>query len=484
MSQLTTLPPVPAEAELRHWTVRHGKPVIFLILTLVAVGIYLASTIPIAVFPDTNFPRIVVNVDNGVFPIDQMQVTVTKPIEEAVNTVPGLENLWSITSRGTAEIDLFFSWKVDMHRTLELVNAAVARIQTTLPSTAKVATNRLTFAVFPIMGYSLTSNTVPQTQIWELANYEIKPLLNRQSGVSSVVVQGGQQPEFQVQPDPSKLIQAQTTIPNILDAIGRSNLIDSPGLIEMQHQLVLTLMSGQARSPDEISNIIIKTAPNGSLVHIGDVATVTPSVMPVYNVVTANGKPAVLLNIFRQPDSNTVAVADAVHSEIDQIRKSLPKSIQLQPFYDQSEIVKDSITSVRDAILIGLILVSMIMVLFLQDWGTSLVAGLVIPVTIAVTFIVLKLLNHTFNLMTLGGMAAAIGLVIDDAIVVVENIVLHRDAGQSRAEAIRSAIRELRIPLVGSTLTPIVVFLPLISITGVTGVFFRALAITVGTALL
>src|SRR5215469_7356652 len=344
MSQLTTLPPVPAEAELRHWTVRHGKPVIFLILTLVAVGIYLANTIPIAVFPDTNFPRIVIAVDNGVFPIDQMQVQVTKPIEEAVNTVPGLETIWSITSRGTAEIDLFFSWKVDMHRTLELVNAAVARIQTTLPSTAKVTTNRLTFAVFPIMGYSLTSNTVPQTQIWELANYEIKPLLNRQPGVSSVVVQGGQQPEFQVQPDPSKLIQTQTTIPNILDAISRSNLIDSPGLIEMQHQLVLTLMSGQARSPDEISNIIIKMAPNGSLVHIGDVATVTPSVMPVYTVVTANGKPAVLLNIFRQPDSNTVTVADAVHSEIDQIRKSLPKSIQLQPFYDQSEIVKDSIT--------------------------------------------------------------------------------------------------------------------------------------------
>ncbi|PWU00857.1 MAG: AcrB/AcrD/AcrF family protein [Terriglobia bacterium] len=484
MSQLSTQPPVSAEGEERHWTARQGKPIIFVILTLVAVGVYLALTIPIAVFPDTDFPRIIVGVDNGVAPIDQMQVTVTKPIEEAVNTVQGLESLWSITSRGTAEVDLFFSWKADMYRTLELVNAAIARVQTTLPSTAKVTPNRMTFAAFPIIGYSLTSDTIPQTQIWELANYEIKPRLNRQPGVSNVVVQGGQQPEFEVKPDPSKLIQTATTIPNILDAIGRSNLIDSPGLIEMQHQLVLSLMSGQARTPDEIYNIVIKTTPNGNLVHVRDVATVTPSVMPVYTVVTANTRPAVLLNIFRQPDSNTVLVADAIHSEIDQIRKSLPKGIQLQPFYDQSEIVNDSIKSVRDAILIGLILASLIMVLFLRDWGTSLVAGLVIPATIAVTFIALKALNQTFNLMTLGGLAAAVGLVIDDAIVVVENIVLHRDSGQSRAEAIRSALREIRVPLIGSTLTPIVVFLPLISITGVTGVFFRALAITVGTALL
>jgi CzcA family heavy metal efflux pump len=485
-SQLTTHPPIPAPTapEQPHWTARHGKPIVFVILTMVAVGVYLAATIPIAVFPDTNFPRIVVGVDNGVAPIDQMEVTVTRTIEEAVNTVPGLESLWSITSRGTAEIDLFFSWKVDMFRTLEQVNAAIAGIQNTLPSTAKVSTTRSTFASFPIMGYSLTSETVPQTQLWEMATYQMKPRLNRQIGVSTIVVQGGQQPEFQIQPDPAKLIQTATTVPNILDAIGRGNLIDSPGLIEMQHQLVLSLMTGQARNPEEISNIVVKTAPNGNVVHIGDLGSVSQSVMPVYTVVTANGKPAVLMNVYRQPDSNTVQVANAIHSEIEQIRKTIPKNIQLQPFYDQSEIVNDSIKSVRDAILIGLILASLIMVLFLRDWGTSLVAGLVIPATIAVTFIVLKLLNQTFNLMTLGGLAAAVGLVIDDAIVVVENIVLHRDSGQTRAEAIRSAIREIRVPLVGSTLTPIVVFLPLISITGVTGVFFSALAITVGAALL
>jgi len=472
------------QQEALHWTARHGKPIIFAILTLIAVGIYLAGSIPVSVFPSTDFPRIVVGADVGVYPIDQMLVTVTQPLEEALNTVSGLDHVNSITSRGSAEIDLFFDWNVDMYRTLELVNAAIARVQSTLPPNAKVTANRLTFAAFPIMGYSLTSDRIPQTALWELANYTLKPRLNRAAGVSSVVVQGGQVPEFLVQPDPGKLIQTAVTIPNILDAIGHSNMIDSPGLIETNHQLALTLMSGQARSPGDIANIVIKTTAAGSTVAIRDVATVGNSVMPVYTVVTANGKPAVLLNIFRQPASNTVDVANAVHNEIASLKKDLPPGVAIRAFYDQSELVTESIDSVRDAILLGLILASLIMVLFLRDWGTSLVAGLVIPATIGITFIAMRVLGQSFNLMTLGGLAAAVGLVIDDAIVVVENIVLHRDAGQSRAEAIRSAIEEIRVPLVGSTITPIVVFLPLISIAGVTGVFFRALAITVGVALL
>jgi len=484
MSDLATLPIQTAGAEAPHWTSRHGKPIVFVIITLVAVGIYLALSIPVSVFPNTDFPRIVVGADVGVYPINQMLVTVTNPLEEALNTVPGLTQVTSITSRGSAEIDLFFNWNVDMFQTLELVNAAIARVQPTLPANAKVTANRQTFAAFPIMGYSLTSDRIPQTTLWEVANYTVKPRLNRAAGVSSITVQGGHVPEFQVQPDPARMIEAGVTIPNILDAIGRSNMIDSPGLINTNHQLELTLMTGQAQNLSDIGNIVIKTTPSGAPVHINDVATVSNSVMPVYTVVTANGKPAVLLNIYRQPASNTVEVANAVHAEIAALQKDLPPGVHVNTFYDQSVLVTDSIKSVRDAILLGLVLASLIMVLFLRDWGTSLVAGLVIPATIGVTFIALYLMHQSFNLMTLGGLAAAVGLVIDDAIVVVENIIMHRDSGQSRAEAIRSAIREIRIPLVGSTITPIVVFLPLISITGVTGVFFRALAVTVGMALL
>jgi CzcA family heavy metal efflux pump len=317
-----------------------------------------------------------------------------------------------------------------------------------------------------------------------MATYEIGPRLNRVKGVATVIVQGGQEPEFQITPDPAKLLEASITVTDILDAVKRTNLIDSPGLLEKNHQLVLGLVNGQARSSDDLARTVIKNTQAGIPVRIGDVATVEPSVKPVYTIVRANGKPAVLLNINRQPDSNTVEVANGVHDEVDRIRSTLPRAVQLTPFYDQSGIVKDSISSVRDAILLGLILSAVVLVVFLRDWRTSVIAGLVIPVTIMVTFIVLKLLGQTFNLMTLGGMAAAVGLVIDDAIVVVENIVLHRDAGESRMEAIQSALKEITVPLIGSTLTPIVVFLPLITMTGVNGTFFRALAVTMCAALL
>ena len=477
-------PPVDHPPETEHWSARYGKSIIFIILTMVAAGAYLAFNIPIAVFPSTDFPRIVVGVDNGVMPIDQMLVTITRPIEDAVNAVQGLERVTSITSRGEAEIDLFFSWKVDMFQTLDLVNAALARVQSSLPSTAKVTSNRLTFAAFPILGYSLTSDTVPQTQLWEMSNYEIKPRLNRLPGVSTVIVQGGQIPEFEIRADPAKMVETGTTVPNILDAVRRSNMVDSPGLMQANHQLILSLVSGQARTPAQISDIVIKTTQSSTPVKVRDVASVIPSVEPVYTIVTANQKPAVLLNINRQPQSNTVQVADAVHAEVASIKRTLPRGVQMVPFYDQSDLVRESIKSVRDAILIGLVLAAVIIILFLHDWGSSVIAALVIPATIAITFIALRTMGQSFNLMTLGGLAAAVGLVIDDAIVVVENIVLHRDAGQSRGQAIRSAMKEIRKPLIGSTVTPIVVFLPLISITGVTGVFFRALAVTVGVALL
>ncbi len=467
-----------------HWIARHSRPVIFLILTLALLGGYLAFTIPVSVFPSTNFPRVLIAVDNGVMPIDQMMVTVTRPIEEAVNSVPGLLTVRSITSRGSAEVDLFFRWDVDMFQTLQYVNAALSRVQPDIPPTAKVEAHRMTFASFPILGYSLTSATIPQTRLWEMATYEMKPRLNRLDGVATVIVQGGQEPEFQITPDPARLLTASVTVNDILDAVRHTNLIDSPGLLERNHQLFLGLVNGQVQTPEEIANTVVKNTPAGIPVRIGDVATVHPDVKPVYTIVTANGKPAVLLNVNRQPDGNTVDVANEVHAEIERIRKTLPPGVEIEPFYDQSIIVGDSIKSVRDAILLGLILASIILVVFLRDWGTSLVAGLVIPVTLMVTFIALKMMGQTFDLMTLGGLAAAVGLVIDDAIVVVENIVLHRDAGQGRLEAIESALHEITVPLIGSTITPVVVFIPLIAITGVTGVFFRALAVTMSVSLL
>ncbi len=471
----------PAET---YWLARSVRTVLFLAVVLTAAGIYAFFKTPIAVFPETNFPRVVIGVDNGVMPVEQMQVTITKPIEDAVNSVPGLVTVRSTTSRGSAEVSLFFDWSVDMFRTLQLVDAALGKVAQTLPSTARITTNRLTFATFPILGYSLTSTTLSQSQLWELATYTLKPPLNRVAGVSTVTIQGGAVPEFHIVPNMAKMQAAGATILDLTNAVQTSNIIDSPGLYQQDHQLVLALVGAQAHDLDSLKQLAVKTTAAGAPVRVGDVATVIPSTMPVYTAVRANGQPAVLLNIARQPSSNTVAVADGVAAEIARLRSKLPAGVTVSTFYDQSELVRESIRSVRDAILIGLVLACIILFLFLRDWRSSLIAGLVIPVTVAVTVLVLWSIGQSFNLMTLGGLAAAIGLVIDDAIVVVENIVLHRESGEGPVDAVRKALHEISAPLIGSTVTPVVVFLPLIAVTGVTGSFFRALAITMAVSLL
>lgn len=476
-------PKQPAASE-SFWLARSSRTIFFFAAVLTIAGIYFALQVPISVFPETNFPRVVIGVDNGVMPVEQMEVTITRPIEDAVNSVPGLESVRSTTSRGSAEVSLFFNWNENMVLQLQLVDAALAKVEQTLPPTARITTNRLTFATFPILGYSLTSDTVPQTQLWDMATYELKPPLNRLSGVSTVIVQGGQVPEFHIKPNLALLASSGVTITDLVTAVEASNIVESPGLYEANHQLILGLVGAQVHDIDQIRQLVVKTTTAGAPVRVADVATVEPGTLPVYTTVTANGKPAVLITIARQPDSNTVAVADEVAREVTRLRKSLPPGVKLEPFYDQSQLVRDSISSVRDAIVIGLVLACIILFLFLRDWSSSLIAGLVIPVTVSSTILTLHVLGQSFNLMTLGGLAAAIGLVIDDAIVVVENIVMHRDNGESRIDAVRKALKEITVPLVGSTITPVVVFLPLISTSGVTGSFFRALAITMSASLL
>jgi len=468
----------------KFWLERYRGPIFFFLIVLSLAGIYAAEQVPIAVFPETNFPRIVIGIDNGVMPVEQMQVTITKPIEDAVNSVPGLVTVRSTTSRGSAEVSLFFDWSVDMYRTLQLVEAAISKARQSLPNTATITTNRLTFATFPILGYSLTSDRLSQTQLWELATYQLKPPLNRVAGVSTITVQGGKVPEFHIVPNMARMQTTGVTILDLVNAVQTSNIVDSPGLYEANHQLILGLVGAQAHDAEQLGGLVVKVTAAGAAVRVADVATVQSGVLPVYTAVTANDHAAVLLNIARQPSSNTVAVADAVAAKVHELQKTLPVGVRFEPFYDQSELVRESIRSVRDAILIGLFLACVILFLFLGDWTSSLVAGLVIPVTVAITILFLWAIGESFNLMTLGGLAAAIGLVIDDAIVVVENIVSHRDRGETRAEAARLALREIAAPLIGSTITPVVVFLPLVSVTGVTGSFFRALAITMTVALL
>ena len=461
-----------------------SRAIVVIVALLCAAGLYAAWQLPIAVFPQTDFPRIVIIVDNGEAPAAQTLASVTRPIEEAMNGIPGIARIKSKTARGSAEINLYFDWNGNIIQELQLVQARMSQLLATLPPTAEIRNiERLTFAVFPVTGYSLTSDKRDQATLTDLATYVVRPQLARLPGVAIVGVAGGKTREFHVTLDPDRLAAHNVSAQQVAEALRNSNVIVSPGLIEENHQLELVLISGQAKRPDELNNIVVATV-NNAPVLVADVGTVAPGVEPQYTIVTADGHPAALVNINRQPDANTVAVVDEVKAALNAMRGQIPKDVRVAAYYDQSLLVRESINSVRDSILIGLLLSVVILYAFLRNWGTTFVAILVIPVTVLVTFLAMWLARLSFDLMTLGGVAAAIGLVIDDAIVVVENIYTHMSRGQSRRAAVQSAVSEITVPIIGSTITPVVVFLPLTLLTGVTGVFFRSLALTMSVALL
>jgi CzcA family heavy metal efflux pump len=463
--------------------IRNRLAIAFIAVALCLAGVYSALRTPSSVFPQTNFPRVVILVDNGVMPADEMMATITRPIEEAMKDIPGSLTVRSTTGRGSAEVSVFFDWRVDMIQSENYVNSRLAQIRAELPATARTTVWRLTFSAFPIIGISLTSPRRDLMQLWETARYDVKPRLLRIPGVARVDLVGGRTPEYHVVVDPRRLLAAGLTLPQVTEALNRSNLIAPTGMHEENYTLYLAVVDGRVHGIEDIENLAV-AAVGTHPVRIRDFARVERGPEPVFNVVTAEGVPAVLLNVRSQPDGSTLEIAKGVRQVLRELRRDLPPDLKTAYYYDQSLFVRDSVGSVRDAIVFGLVLSVLILYLFLKDWGVTLTATLVIPVTVLITLVAMKLTGLSFNMMTLGGIAAAIGLVIDDAIVVVEAIYAQVASGLRRWEAIEVAMGEIVHPLVGSTLTPVVVFIPLAFLDGITGVFFRALALTMVVALL
>ena len=461
-----------------------SRAIVVIVALLCAAGLYATWQLPVAIFPQTDFPRIVIIADNGEAPASQTLVSVTRPIEEAMNGVPGIARIKSKTARGSSEISLYFDWGVDIDPGSAV--GAGASLATVVHAAADGPNSKCRTAdVRGVSGRRLQPH-LGQTRSGQPARHRHvhhSPAARAFARGRHCRVAGGKTREFHVVIDPDRLAAHNVSVQQVSDAIRASNIIVSPGLIEENHQLELALISGQAQKPDELNGIVVATV-NNAPVTVADVATVSAGVEPEYTMVTADGHPAALVNVNRQPDANTVAVVDEVRQTLASMRGQIPKDVHVAAYYDQSLLVRDSISSVRDSILIGLLLSVIILYAFLRNVGTTFVAILVIPVTVLVTFLAMWLAHLSFDLMTLGGVAAAIGLVIDDAIVVVENIYTHMSRGQSRRHAVQSAVSEITVPIIGSTITPVVVFLPLTILTGVTGVFFRSLALTMSVALL
>jgi multidrug efflux pump subunit AcrB len=454
---------------------------------LALAGLASSFSLPVGLFPQVSFPRVVVDLDAGDRPADQTTLLVTRPVEEAIRTVPGVVGLRSETTRGSAQISIDFGWGRDMTSSTLLVDAAIARVLPSLPAGSTYNVRRMDPTVFPIISYALQSDTLSPVALRDIAQYQIVPLLASVPGLARVDVQGGETAELEVEADPQKLALHGLALSDLVSAIAGANTLQAIGRVQDHNKLYLVVADHSLQGIDAIRHVVVKSGAGG-WIKLSDVATVREGYVPQWIKVAEDGKPAVLFNVYEQPDGNAVQIAQAVRAKLAGF--VLPRGVSIRNWYDQSELVTESAASVRDAVIIGLVLAAIVMLLFLRNLRVTLITVLVVPMTLAITVLLLRLLGMSFNIMTLGGIAAAVGLVIDDVIVMIEHIARRAGApvqtqtGSLGAAAVLPAAREFMTPLSGSSLATLIVFIPLGFLDGVTGAFSKALSITMASALI
>jgi multidrug efflux pump subunit AcrB len=461
---------------------RHARSITVIALALVIAGVVAAISLPVGLFPQVSFPRVVVDLSSGDRPVDQTALTVTRPVEEAIRSVPGVLEVRSSTSRGAAQISIDFGWGRDMIATTLLVDAAITQVLPSLPPGTSFGVRRMDPTVFPIIAYALTSDTVPQTALYDLAQLQIVPQLASVPGLARVSVLGSAIAEVEVLTDPHRLDTYGLSLADLVTAISAGNALQAVGRVQDNGKLYVVVSNSNLRQLTQFKQLVVKSGANG-VVRLADIAEVRNGVVPQWTRVVEDGKPAVLFNVYEQPDGNAVQIATEVQRRLAGFK--LPAGVKLAKWYDQSELVLQSAASVRDAVLIGLVLAGMVLILFLRNVRVMLIASLVVPGTLAASVLLLGVFGMSFNIMTLGGIAAAVGLVIDDAIVMVEHIARRAGAPsvQDGREAVLPAAHEFMRPLTGSSLATLIVFLPLSFLSGVTGAFSKALSVTMGITL-
>jgi CzcA family heavy metal efflux pump len=466
------------------WMQAHRRSVLFLLALLVVGGFAAAWTLPVALFPHVEFPRIVVGLDAGDRPAERMTTEVTMPVEEAVRSVPGLRSIRSTSSRGASDISINFDWGQDMISAMLQVESAVNQVLSTLPAGTKFEVRRMDPTVFPTIGYTLTSSKQSLTALRDIAYYELRPLLSTIPGVAKVAVLGGTEAEYRVEIDGARLRAHGLSLDDVAKALSAANTISAVGKLEDHYKLYLALADTRVLTVDQIGETVLLKGPAG-LLRVEDIATVTLGTVPQWTRVTADGRDAVIFQVYQQPDANTVQIARDAQQKLRDYQKLLPAGVKIANWYDQSELIISSANSVRDAVVIGVILAGAVLLLFLRNRKITLIAMICVPATLAATILLLKLAHGSFNIMTLGGMAAAVGLIIDDAIVMVEHVVRRLRGTHGRHEGrVWAAAAEFTRPLVGSSLSTIVIFAPLAFLDGVTGSFFKALSLTMAASLI
>lgn len=467
------------------WVERHRRSLLFVAVALTLAGAYAGATLPVSLFPVVSFPRIRIVVDSGSMPSKQMLIAVTEPLEKVARAVPGATDVESITSRGSAEIFVDFPWGSDMKQALQSVDSAFAQKLPDLPQgTGYDILQMSPTAIAPVLSYALLSNSESPEKLRQLAQYQIAPLLTGIPGVKKIGVLGGKTPEVEVHVDPATLAAYGLSLDDVATSITRTNSLSAVGRIQDNSLLYLTIANSAFKDIKSIRDVMLRT-PNGNIVRLGDIADIKMGSVPKLLLVNDNGNPAITFDVYQQDKANSVKLGHEVQRKLDEFMKSQPKSIHLYKWYDQTELVNSSIQAVEEAILIGIVFAACVIFGFLRNWRATLVAMLVVPMSVLVTCVMLAALGMSFNIMTLGGIAASIGLLIDDAIVMIEQIA-RRAAVPGLAEPKRTvlmATREFLAPLTGSSLATIVMFIPLAFLSGITGAFFKFLSLTMASAL-
>ncbi len=459
---------------------RQRRFVYLLVALLSVAGVWAAFVLPSAIYPELNFSRIKIVAQGSTLGARQVVFGITRPLEEAVSVVPGVTRVRSHSIRGASEVAINFAPGTDMGYVLQLVRARVSQVQASLPPDLDIEVERLTPSLFPILSYNLGGGD-PAT-LYDIARYEIKPLIARVPGVGRVDVQGSDVREIEVVADPGRLAAQGLTYADLADGIRRAVTVQAVGRVAQDYRQYLIVTDQEAHSAEDIGAVVLQ---NG--LRVRDVATVAVGTEDHVGIIAGDGRPAALINVSRQIGGNTLAIADSVARIAAALGPTLPPGVHLKAVYDQAALVRDAVRSVRDAMLVGALLAVLVLLLFLRHARITAISAASIPLTLAVTVFVMRMLGQTFNLMTLGAMAIAIGLVIDDAVVVTENIARHlalAGGGGTRLAAIRAAVQELIWPVTTSTITTVVVFLPLGLLQGVVGQFFAALATTLTVAVL
>ncbi|MGY3087668.1 cobalt-zinc-cadmium resistance protein CzcA [Hymenobacter sp. UYAg731] len=463
----------------------YKAPIAVLLALALALGTVAYRRINVALFPEVTFPKVKVIAENGLEPVNRMMVTVTKPMEDAIKRVPGLKLLRSTTSRGSCEISAFLDWGVDVAKSQTLIESRLNQIRGDLPGTVQISVERMNPAILPVMGYTLEAPGRSALELRKLALYTIKPFLSQVDGVSSVQIQGGRTKEYQVQLLPDQLAALALGPDDITKALTATNFVQSNGYLSDYRRLYLTVTDATILEKEDLENIVLRND-GRRIVRLADVATVSLGEQPEYTRINANGSDAVLISILRQPDANVVLVSDGVKAKVAALQSGLPRGVRLAPYYDQADFVAEVVKSVQDALWIGLALALVVTALFLRSFRATMTILGAIPVALALTIAVLYFgLGYSFNIMTLGAIAAAIGLMIDDAVVMVEQ--LHRVGEEhpdaTPGEVVRRSVGHLLPALIGSSLSTIVIFLPFALLGGVAGAYFKVLATTMVVAL-